>query len=274
MRDQNVLWFYDHVNPGQINNHAVKAVLGGGSTPFQHYLVVDLAVHGRALVLDTRIQCTQADEFIYHEALVQPAMLLHRNPKKVLVLGGGEGATIREVLRHRGVERCVMVDLDGEVVDACEKWLPTFHQGAFDHPKLELVIGDGLEYLADTDERWDVIISDITEPVEEGPAVDLFTKEFFEMVRSRLSDDGNLVVQGGFTMISELDVFTSVVRTIEEVFETVCPLHAPIPAFGGTWGFVLAGKRKFDWRVDPATLDDWIKDRVDGELRFYDGLSH
>ena len=274
MRDQNVLWFYDHVNPAEYRAHAIKQVLANGQSRFQTYQVLDLEEFGRALILDTKIQCSERDEFIYHETLVHPPMLLHPAPKRVLILGGGEGATAREVLRHRSVERCVMVDLDGEVVEACKKWLPSFHQGSFDHPNFELIVGDGLKFLADNNEPWDVIISDITEPVNEGPAIALFTREFFALLASRLTDRGVMITQAGFTAIHEIGLYSTVVRTIGEAFKHCYPSDAFVPAYGSSWGFVMAGKERLDVRAGAQSVDDWIKARIDGELQFYDGVTH
>jgi Spermidine synthase len=128
--------------------------------------------------------------------LVHPALVTHGNPRDVLIIGGGEGATLREVLRYRSVRSATMVDIDGEVVEVCEKYLPEMHQGSFRDPRTRLVIGDGREYLRRTDERFDAIIVDATDPIEGGPSRLLYTLEFYELARSRLREAGSCRPRG------------------------------------------------------------------------------
>lgn len=120
-------------------------------------------------------------------------MIFHGSPSKVLVLGGGEGATIREVLRWLTVEQVAMIDIDGEVVEACRQHLPEMHANAFDDPRLKLVIGDALEFLDTSSQIWDVVISDLSDPIEEGPSFQLFTKEYFEKILQVLTPEGFLL---------------------------------------------------------------------------------
>ena len=150
---------------------------------------------------------------------VQPLHLFapgvnHGAPRTVLVLGGGEGATVREVLKWKTVERVVMVDIDGEVVEACKRYLPEMHQGAFDDPRTELVIGDALAYLDRADQTWDIIISDLSDPIEEGPSFRLFTKEYFAQCRRALKPDGYFVVQAGSLAPPEMGLHVRLVKPI------------------------------------------------------------
>src|SRR5919198_6514773 len=153
------------------------------------------SVLARALFLDGQPQSAVADEYVYHEALVHPALISHSAPKRVLIAGGGEGATLREVLRHPGVERAVMVDIDGELVDLCREHLAEMHQGAFDDPRADVVIGDALAYLREHEEPFDAIVIDLTDPSEEGPIGELYSEGFYRLVASRLADDGIMVLQ-------------------------------------------------------------------------------
>jgi hypothetical protein len=162
-------WYLDLTNRFELTGFRRDRVLVAGRTEFQAFEIFENRLWGRMLILDERLQSAEADEFIYHEALVQPAMLAHPEPRRVLVMGGGEGATLREVLRHPGVTRAVMVDIDGELVGLCREWLPSFHAGAFDDPRTELVFADGRGWLAAQPDRdLDVIILDLPEPLEEG----------------------------------------------------------------------------------------------------------
>lgn len=184
-------WFMDLSHRFDLTGFHRERVVASGRTEFQTFEIFENRLWGRMLILDGRLQSAEVDEFIYHEALVQPAMLVHPDPRRVLVLGGGEGAALREVLRHPGVTRAVMVDIDGELVGLCKERLPTFHAGAFDDPRTELVFADGRGWLAaQPDGALDVIIIDLPEPLAGGPALTLFTREMYELARSKLTPGG------------------------------------------------------------------------------------
>ena len=180
-------WFQDKVSRNLIQLHRIEEVLYRGKTRFQFAEIIRSGSFGKLLVLDGKIQSSEADEFIYHEALVQPAMLTHPHPRTVFIAGGGEGAVLREVLAHKTVKRAVMVDIDEEVVALCQKYLPNYSQGAFQDKRTELVHTDAREYLAKSRELFDIIIIDLPDPIEEGPAYRLYTREFYQLVRDRLT---------------------------------------------------------------------------------------
>ena len=189
-------WHYEQITPELVQGERVERVIHEGRTAYQSVVVQDTALFGRSLVLDGKTQSTALDEFVYHESLVQPCMVTHPEPRKVFVAGGGEGATIREVLAHDSVERVVMVDIDREVVDLCKEHLGGHHEGAFDDPRLELHHVDALQYLRDTEDRYDVVIIDVPDPLEGGPAYLLYTTEFYCLLMSqadRFGDDGRAV---------------------------------------------------------------------------------
>jgi spermidine synthase len=234
-------------------------------------LIVETGAYGKALVLDGKWQSSQHDEFLYHEALVHPAMIARRAPKRVLVLGGGEGATVREALRWRSVERVTMVDIDGDVVEACREHLAEMHQGAFDDPRTELVIGDALELLDATDERWDVVISDLSDPIEEGPSYRLFTREYFEKIRRVLDDEGTFVVQAGPVAPAEMRLHGRLVRTVRAVFPSVVSYASHVPTYASPWGFALGSAREIDARPEPAAVDRLLAEATTGGFRLIDG---
>ncbi|HBH02660.1 MAG TPA: spermidine synthase, partial [Candidatus Rokubacteria bacterium] len=199
--------------------HAIVRTLVETRTKFQHVEIMVTADYGKALVLDGRIQSSQADEFIYHEALVHPGLLATEGPpRSALVIGGGEGATLREILRYPSIERAVMVDIDGEVVDLCKRHLPEMHQGAFEDRRTELRHEDARAYLEGTADRFDFITIDLVEPLEAGPACLLFTKEFYTLVRERLTPAGTMTMQAGMTKVGELGFYTAIHRTLRTVF--------------------------------------------------------
>lgn len=267
-------WHYEIITPGLLQVERIERVHFEGNTPYQHVVVQDGAEFGRSLVLDDKTQSTEVDEFVYHEGLVHPAMIAHTAPGSVFVAGGGEGATIREALRHTAVERVVMVDIDAKVVELCREYLPNHHQGSFDDPRVDLVIADALSYLEATDERFDIMVIDVPDPLEAGPAYSLYTQEFYRLARSRLRDGGSLVTQAGPTGPSFYEqCFSAVANTIGSVFPTVTLTETFVPAFGSTWGFVIGSLGADPADLSPRETDTRIANRVSGDLRYFDGVT-
>jgi spermidine synthase len=264
-------WITDSTTPGDGYRYAVSRILTSKRTHFQDLAIVESRSFGKALLLDGNWQSCVADEFLYHEPLVQPAMLLHGSPRSVAILGGGEGATLREVLRWRSVERVTMVDLDAEVVEACKEHLEEMHQGAFDDPRVELVIGDARDWLDSTTDTYDVLISDVSEPLEDGPAFQLFTKEYFQRVRRVLAPDGFFSVQAGCAAPHDMRVFARVANTVAGVFEHTRPYVSQVPSFATPWGFLLASSRPLDSLPPPERIDDLLTQKTTGRLRMLDG---
>ncbi len=266
-------WFIEYSSPYQAHMHAVSRYIFMGATSYQKVEIADTFTFGRCLILDGKIQSSEFDEYIYHETLVHPAVAVHPQPRRVLVMGGAEGAVIRELFRYPFVERVVMVDIDREVVELCQKFLPTWHQGSFDHPRLELVYSDARAYLENTGEQFDLIISDITEPVDNGPSYLLFTREFYALLKSRLTAQGVLSLQAGSLSMALLDVHPPIRNTLQLSFEVVTSFHAFIPSFDTTWGFIIASKGSDPAALSPHGVARRIKE-ARGELRFYDAETH
>ena len=267
-------WHYELITPGLLQTEQRLRVFYRGQTEYQHVEVMDGATFGRTLVLDGKTQSTEVDEFAYHEALVHPSMIAHPNPKSVFVAGGGEGATIREGMSHRSVEQVVMVDIDKQVVDLCREYLPNHHQGSFDDPRLELHHMDALEFLEDTSLRFDVVIIDVPDPLEAGPAYLLFTQEFYSLLKDRLRPGGLMVAQSGPTGPAFYEqCFSAVANTVGSVFSGVYLSEAFVPSFGTTWGFVIGSTGPDPTSLSVEETDSRISDRIDGELRFLDGIT-
>ncbi len=227
-------------------------LVAAGKTEFQRYQIMDVPVLGRVVFLDGKSQSAALDEFIYHECLVQPAMITQSNPRRVLVCGGGEGATLREVLKHDTVEHAVMVDIDKAFVDVAREHLGPWHQGAFDDPRVELVHTDARAWIRDREgPAFDVIIIDLNDPVPGGPAVALFTLEFYAMLVAQLAPDGVLALQAGSASPTHLDFFVSTWCTIGELLpvrRAVCQHIAP---YMEPWAFLVASRA-----VDPVDVTD------------------
>ena len=267
-------WFWEFVTPHLIQQFSISDILYTGETEFQAIQVVNTPGFGKCLILDGKIQCSEWDEFIYHEALVHPAMITHPKPETVFIAGGGEGATLREVLAHNTVKRAVMVDLDREVVDVCKELLPSLSQGAFEDSRVELLHLDAMKYLDETKEKFDVLIIDLPEPLEEGPAYLLYTREFYQGITDKLTRDGLITLQAGCTSMVISRGFVAVANTLATAFSAVAPYQAEIPSFGGTWGFAVASQNLDPRELPPEEVDRRLAGRVDRELRFYDGLTH
>ena len=248
-------------------HYRAQSIVCSFRTPFQNVTIADTYSFGRALFLDGAIQSAEDDEALYHEMLVHPAMLMHDNPSHVLIIGGGEGATLREVLAYRDVTRAVMVDIDRDVVDCCREHLGTWNYGAFTDPRAELHYRDGREYVETTDELFDVIIIDVVDMLDNGPAQHLYTKEFYRSLRGCMRDGGILVVQALEFSSSNYKGQTALRPTRETAFTKVSSYQLPIPSFLAMWGFLLASDWldaeeesavRLDQLIDTRLGDDWL----------------
>jgi spermidine synthase len=267
-------WHYELITPDLYQAERIDHVFFSGRTPYQEVVVQNGAAFGRSLVLDGKTQSTEVDEFVYHEGLVHPAMICHPVPTSVFVAGGGEGATIREVLKHNAVESVVMVDIDSKVVDLCREYLPNHHRGSFDDPRVRLVYADALDYLESTSERFDIVIIDVPDPLEAGPAYLLFTQEFYGLVRDRLRPGGVMVSQSGPTGPSFYEqCFSVVANTVASVFPVVTMSETFVPSFGSTWGFVIGSLGEDPGDLSPEDVDARIAARITGQLRYFDGTT-
>ena len=262
-------WFLDQESSGDLVAVKKEEVAAVGRTSFQTYEIFVSSLWGKALILDGRLQSAEVDEFVYHEALVHPVMVAHPEPRRVLILGGGEGATLREVLRHPPVTQAVMVDIDEELVNLCRRLLPTFHQGALDDSRATLVFTDGRAWLADQpDGAFDVIILDITEPLEEGPANLLFTREMYELVRRKLGPGGLMAVQSGSGNITGR-LMADINWTLRAVFPKVFAYAAFVTSFMDLYGFHLAGGENFSW-PSPRQIETCLAARGLTDLGWYE----
>ena len=271
------LWHLEQITPDLVQAAGVVRVFHQGDTPWQRVQVIETAPFGRMLVLDGKTQSAEADEWAYHEALVHPVMTAHPNPARVMVAGGGEGATIREVLRHSHVREVVMVDLDRQVVDLCKQHLPNHHRGSFDDPRVTLLHDDALAYLEQRETPFDVIIIDVPDPLEGGPAYLLYTLEFYALVRSRLAPGGLMVAQSGPTSPTNFhEVFTAIWNTMRQAFDHASGCQVNVPSFGSMWGFIACGGADAPVVADlpPHEIDARLAERLSSPLRFYDGLAH
>ena len=258
----------------EIHLHGVKKTVVSTQTKYQKIDIVDTSNYGRCLFLDERMQSSEKDSFIYHEALVHPPLLLHPDPKKVMIVGGGEGETLRDILKHKSVKQAVMVDIDKQLVDFCRKELPEWAGGAFTDKRSKILYMDARTYLERSKEKFDVIIIDLTEPIEGGPSFKLYTREFYQLLHSRLTEHGIITLQAGTTRVHDTDMLTAIAKTIACAFPVVNIYQVIIPSFGLPWGFIMGSKTYDPLTYSPAQIDHLIQKRGLKKLEFYDGVTH
>ncbi|KAM7488613.1 hypothetical protein LguiB_026097 [Lonicera macranthoides] len=264
-------WYEEEIEENLRWCFALNSILHTGASQYQDIQLLDTKPFGKALVIDGKLQSAEIDEFIYHESLVHPALLHHPNPKSIFIMGGGEGSTARELLRHNTVEKVVMCDIDEEVVNFCKSYL-VVNKEAFSDPRLDLIINDARAELERREEEsYDVIIGDLADPIEGGPCYQLYTKTFYELtVKPKLNNCGIFVTQAGPAGIfSHTEVFSCIYNTLRQVFKYVVPYSAHIPSYADIWGWVMASDSPIVLNADEFDLR--IKQRINGENRYLDG---
>lgn len=234
------LWVEEKSNEYYSMKFKVKNVLFEGQSEFQSVEVVDTVGHGKMLLNDGLIMVTERDEYIYHDMIVHVPLFTHPNPKNVLVIGGGDGGTAREVLRHPSVEKCTMVEIDEMVINASKEHIPITSQ-VFSNPKLDLKIEDGLKFVKATREKFDVVIVDSTDPI--GPAEPLFNIEFYQDIANCLTDEG-IVVSQGESPFYNVDMQQKLLGIVNETFQ-ICGAYnfSNLTYPGGLWTFTFGSKK-------------------------------
>jgi spermidine synthase len=266
-------WFVEFFTPGELHAHRALKVLETSSTAFQEAALLETHTFGKVLVLDGETQSSQLDEAFYHESLVCPALLAHRAPKTALILGGGEGATARELLNCRGMELVVMADLDYNILRFAEKHLGQWHRGAFSDPRLRLLVQDAKKYVENTALRFDLIYSDLPSPVAGGPAFGLYTLEFYRDLRKKLAPGGIFCVQAGPGTPLQFELHPAIYNTLRKVFRFVGSYTAFIPSYDMPWTFLYCtdSPAAAPDRLRAAALDRAAAKRLKRRLKYSDG---
>lgn len=240
-------------------------------TEHQHLIIFDNPEFGRVMALDGIIQLTTKDEFVYHEMITHTPILAHGKAKKVLIVGGGDGGALREVLRHKGVEKATLVDIDGAVIELSKRYFPHHARGAFEDPRAEVIIQDAFVFAKETDEKFDVIICDSTDPV--GPGEVLFSEDFYALCKGMLSDGGILVTQNGVPFVQNDELITSHKRR-SNLFEMNTYYLAPVPTYvGGFMAFGFSSDNPNVEAVSEEILRKRLK-RVSGKMKYYTPAVH
>jgi spermidine synthase len=241
------LWFTEQQTPNLGFSCKLTRTLHTEKTEYQDLAVIDTVQFGRMLVLDGMVMTTEVDEFVYHEMISHIALNTHPNPKRVLVVGGGDGGAIREILKHDSVTEAVLAEIDDRVVKVSQELLPSI-AGALVDPRVTLAIGDGVKHVRTHPGKYDVILIDSTEPI--GPAVGLFSRQFYEDVHRALTPDGIMVAQSESPFVNQ-DVIQMIHTNLAGVFPIKHLYLANIPTYpSGLWSFTIASKK---W--DPLQAD-------------------
>ena len=261
-------WFHEknQMWPHQATSLEVSEVLASERSKYQDILLFRNPVFGTVLVLDGAIQLTEKDERIYNENIVHIPLMSHPDPKRVLIIGGGDGGALREAVKHSSVEEIVMCEIDDRVIELSKKFLPGLSAG-FSHPKAKLIVSDALQYIKDCGESsFDVIISDTSDPV--GPAEALFEKEHYSLLERVLRPDGILCSQGGCIWF-DMDFIKKMMKFSRELFPVVEYATFSIPTYPyGCLGFLLCSKSAATCFKEP--LKSFTKEELDKlEIQIY-----
>ena len=240
-------------------------------TPFQHVQIFDTAGFGRALVLDGACQLFEATEFVYHEALIHPTMFAVDAPRRVLVIGGGDGGCVREILKHPNVEQVTLCEIDGQLIEWCKQHLPSVNGGCFDDPRLRLVVDDAAKHVEQDPAVYDVIIADLTDPV--GPATTVYQTSFINRLKSRLASGGVMAMQAE-SAVNLPTWHEGTCRLLSSCFEQVNLYHQYVQMYGGLWSFALCA----DWDVRTSLTQEVVtlrmNDRPVEGLKLYSPTVH
>ena len=266
-------WYVEEFAPSERHHHAIERLYFPGRSDFQQVAVVGTPVFGKMLILDGDTQSSAGDEKIYHETLVHPALAGSIDRTEVLVLGGGEGATLREVLRCPDVRRCTMVDIDGLVIDLAKRYLPEWSAGAFEDPRARVIVGDALRFMRADSDRYGAILSDLTEPLEDSPSNPLFNDEVFGLIKARLADGGVYVLQASTAAFHNASLHCKMARTLRRHYAHVASFVTHVPSFDTDWAFLACSDRIDLAALEPATIDAYCA-ALRGENFFYDAQTH
>lgn len=261
------LWIKERFQDRTELGYKVADVLHHSVSDFQEIDVVDTVALGRMLLLDGMVMTSERDEFIYHEMITHIPMLAHPDPRQVLVIGGGDGGTIREVLKHPSVERAVLCEIDGDVIEVCKKYLPSI-AGKLDDPRVVIEVRDGAAYIEEHPNTFDVILIDSTDPI--GPGEKLFTERFYRHTLAALTDNGIMACQSE-SPVAVPEECKRINRLLQSVFPYVQPYTACIPSYPGgqwTWSFCSKGIRPLD------QINESVATELEQSSRYYNRAVH
>ncbi|PTN12949.1 polyamine aminopropyltransferase [Nitrosomonas aestuarii] len=245
--------------------------IGEWQTPFQKLAIYDTPQYGKIFRLDDYNMTSEREEFIYHENLIHPALTVHDAPRNVLIIGGGDGGSSEEVLKHPSVERVTLVEIDADVIKIAKEHFQAVHNGVFDNPKLRVIIDDGIKFIRETREKFDLIALDLNDPV--GPAAALYTTEFFQHCHQALSVEGLLTLHIG-SPTAHPERVTELTQRLNGIFSIVRPYTMYIPLYGAQWALAVCSDRHDPKAFTTEEIEQRIKTRNLQQLQFYNGETH
>lgn len=260
------IWYTEkHENKAGITLK-VKNILYSGESDYQKVDVIDTEAYGKMLLLDGLVMTSEKDEFFYHEMISHIPLLAHQSPESILVIGGGDGGTVREVLKHPTVKEVVLCEIDQKVIDVSREFLPTI-AGKLDDPRVTINVQDAIEYIKEQKDRFDVVLIDSTDPL--GPGVGLFTEEFYINVKNSLKNGGIVVPQSESPLACQKE-FKLINKLLNKVFSVVVPYFAPVPTYPGaywSWTFCSNG-------VKPELINDAFARELEKTTKYYNRDIH
>ncbi len=245
--------------------------LGEWQTRFQKMAIYDTPQYGKLLRLDGFNMTSEREEFVYHENLMHPALTAHNAPKRVLVIGGGDGGSSEEALKHPSVEQLTMVEIDADVIRVAKEHFGAVHNGVFDNPKLRVLIEDGMKFVRETVEKFDLIALDLNDPM--GPAKALYETAFFQRLRQALAPGGAMVLHLG-SPVAQPERVAELAQRLNGVFRIVRPYTMYIPLYGSQWAMAVCSDKLDPKSFTADEIDRRIEQRKLQELRFYNGETH
>ena len=249
----------------------IKRRLLDTQTPFQHLEVVETEAFGHAFLLDGHLMSAEGDEWFYHENLNQLAAVTHPSPRSALVIGGGDGGSARQLLMHPSIERIVVCELDSAVIEMARHYLPQIHQGSLDDPRVEWVIGDGLDYVVRRREPVDLLVLDLTDP--QGHAAPLYTRHFFAECARLLGNEGILSLHLCAPQLQP-QLFTRLLAELSAVFACVRPILIPVLLYGGLWSLACASQSQDPKALSQDEITRRLLQRQIRGLHYYNAETH
>ncbi|MDR0305859.1 MAG: polyamine aminopropyltransferase [Chitinispirillales bacterium] len=253
--------------------YTIKKSLRKVATKYQKIELVDTDEFGKVLLLDDITQVVESNHFMYHEPMVHPAMCSHPNPQNILIVGGGDGGIMNEVLKYPTVKRVELAELDEGVVSFSRKYLEAVHGGGFDDGRVNVNITDGRKFTEDHPGQFDVVIMDMTDPC--GPSRMLYTKEFYRLVKRSMRDRAGLFIMHSESPVSRPGAFSCIQKTLKSVFKSVTPLYTYIQMYAVLWSVTVSSDETDISKCKPSIIDKKLKKYgLDGCLKLYNGSTH
>ena len=246
-------------------------MIGEWHTKYQKLSIYDTPQYGKIFRLDDFNMTSEREEFVYHENLIHPALTVHDAPRNILIIGGGDGGSSEEALKHPSVERVTMVEIDEDVVKIAKEHFQTVHNGVFDNPRLQVIVEDGMKFVRETEDKYDLIALDLNDPV--GPAAALYSTEFFRQCRQALNPEGLLALHIG-SPTAQPERVAELTQRLHGVFNIVRPYTMYIPLYGAQWALAVCSEQLDPKSFAPEEIDRRIKARNLQQLQFYNGDTH